>query len=406
MIRHPWYVPEFRILIDNEQLPDAMRASISSVSLQTGMEGADRVELSVNNESLRWLDNPVLKLQRPLKLEMGYAPGTLDTMFVGEIVSVEASFPSSGLPGLNVAAQDKRYRLQKGTKEGWFATPVKGFTNKPQDERATVTQVASASGLTPKFDPAGAAISVIGKALKATVAAQSLTTDPSATQRAVDRQVRTPDYDLLKKIAREGGYDLFVDHTGSQAGDVLLFFSPLAHLDSVLTLKYGESLVEFTPKVSEVGQVNSVTANVWDSSTQKTIGVTLSWNGAKKGLRIEIQPGSVKEASKDSDMLIQEPLTIVTAPRRLFSELMKRLDSRQTGSGSAVGETRIRTGSVLRLEGVGEQFGGFYRVTSARHRIDSSGYRTSFEVRKEIWFDGIPDVGQGAVKVSVKKVRT
>jgi len=56
---------------------------------------------------------------------------------------------------------------------------------------------------------------------------------------------------------------------------------------------------------------------------------------------------------------------------------------------------------VLRIEGVGEQFGGLYRVTSATHTIDQSGYRTQFETRKEIWFGSIPASEQGAVRVNV-----
>ncbi len=56
----------------------------------------------------------------------------------------------------------------------------------------------------------------------------------------------------------------------------------------------------------------------------------------------------------------------------------------------------------MQLEGVGEQFGGLYRVTSATHTIDGGGYRTSFEVRKEIWFGSIPLLEQGAVPVPVR----
>ena len=33
-------------------------------------------------------------------------------------------------------------------------------------------------------------------------------------------------------------------------------------------------------------------------------------------------------------------------------------------------------------------FGGKYRITSANHTLDSGGFRTSFEVRKEIWLGG------------------
>jgi hypothetical protein len=39
---------------------------------------------------------------------------------------------------------------------------------------------------------------------------------------------------------------------------------------------------------------------------------------------------------------------------------------------------------VIRLDGLGPDFSGDYRVTSATHSIDAGGYRTSFQVRKEI----------------------
>ena len=60
---------------------------------------------------------------------------------------------------------------------------------------------------------------------------------------------------------------------------------------------------------------------------------------------------------------------------------------------------RLRAGDVLRIEGVGEEFGGLYRVTSITHTLDGGGFRTQFEARKEIWFGSIPPPEQGAVPV-------
>ena len=92
-------------------------------------------------------------------------------------------------------------------------------------------------------------------------------------------------------------------------------------------------------------------------------------------------------------------LTPATAPHRLIGELMPRLNERLTGSGSTIGNPLIRAGSVLRLTGLGVRFGGLYRVKSATHTIDAGGYRTRFEVRKEVWLDGVPAAVQLAVPV-------
>ena len=59
----------------------------------------------------------------------------------------------------------------------------------------------------------------------------------------------------------------------------------------------------------------------------------------------------------------------------------------------------MRAGNVLRIEGVGEEFGGLYRATAVTHSLDASGFRTQFEARKEIWFGSIPAADQGAVPV-------
>jgi hypothetical protein len=75
-----------------------------------------------------------------------------------------------------------------------------------------------------------------------------------------------------------------------------------------------------------------------------------------------------------------------------------------TASGSCPGNAAIRAGHVLRIEGVGETYGGLWRVTSVRQSLDGSGWRTSFEARKEIWLKeilsaAIPVPPQGEVRV-------
>jgi len=64
--------------------------------------------------------------------------------------------------------------------------------------------------------------------------------------------------------------------------------------------------------------------------------------------------------------------------------LRNALNNRLTASGSAVGDPAIAANAVVQFNGLGPDFGGNYRVTSATHTIDNNGYRTNFKVRKEI----------------------
>ena len=70
-----------------------MRASIVSLRYQDGLDGADRVELTLANDRLQWLDHPLLQVDTGLELRIGYAPDPLDRVFVGEITGVEAIVP-------------------------------------------------------------------------------------------------------------------------------------------------------------------------------------------------------------------------------------------------------------------------------------------------------------------------
>jgi uncharacterized protein len=85
-----------------------------------------------------------------------------------------------------------------------------------------------------------------------------------------------------------------------------------------------------------------------------------------------------------------KPTGFAQTPQKILTELLPRLNNRLTGSGSTVGDLRIKAGRVINLEGLGEQFSGLYRITSATHTMDGGGFRTAFGVRKEVWFGSIP----------------
>lgn len=393
------FAPEFQIRIGGHAALAALRASVASVTYQTGLDGADRVELSLVNDNLRWLDHPLLALDNELAISIGYAPDPLTQMFVGEIVAHSATFPASGAPMLTVAAQDRRRRLQQGTKVRWFAIPVPCRGNWPIPDPAVVGIVSLEHGLIPVLDPVGAALAFLVSG--AEVAASQ--GDPDTMQKIIRKQVSESDFDFLRRIAHENGWEVVMDHDDPLGGRKLRFLSLAEHLAPDLTLKYGQSLIDFTPRITTVGQVAGISARFWVPEIKTDFTATVSWDWDRSSLNVSISPGfgmpAAETDSEGSIMLVDEPLTQFTAPRVILSKLLARLNERLTGSGSTIGDVRIRAGNVLRLEGVGEQFGGLYRITSATHTIDSSGYRTAFEVRKEIWFGSIPLLAQGAVRV-------
>jgi uncharacterized protein len=396
-MKTPRFAPQFSIEINGSPIPTALRACITTVRLQTGMKGSDRLEFGLFNENLRWLDDELLRPGNRVALSMGYAPDLLPLMFAGELVGIEASFPSSGTPTLQLAAQDALAEMQKGQQTRWFARQVPNATNLPLSRQEVIRSVLAEYGMQPQFDAEDGDLAAIIGSLASLLATGLSLDDPSVPQRGIDLQVTSHDYDLLKKIAGELGYDLFLDHSGATRGIVLLF-GPWRNLVPAVELHYGRSLQEFTPRESDAGQATEVTANVWVSSQKLTINLTLGWNWEAMVFTLRAEQGKAEAGKKSKSLVIDEPLTLATAPRRLVAELLPKLNSRTTASGAAVGDVRIRPGAVMKITGVGERFGGFYRVTECSHSLDGSGYRTQFDVRKEVWFN-IPKTDQGAVKV-------
>jgi len=77
--------------------------------------------------------------------------------------------------------------------------------------------------------------------------------------------------------------------------------------------------------------------------------------------------------------------TPVDAVKWALGEMRRRVNTKVTGRGSAIGDPRLRVGRTLSIAGVGSRFSGpNYRLTSVSHSFDSGGYRTSFEARQEL----------------------
>jgi hypothetical protein len=393
------YSPEFRLLVDGSLVPAALRASVTSLSLQSSLEGVDRLELTLANQELRWLDHALLKLEREVTLTLGYTPEPLTQMFVGEIVGHTASFPSGGTPTMTVVAQDRRYKMQRGNKTRWFAISIPTYGNMPIPDLAVAGILSAGNGLIPLFDPVGAALAILIGGASVVVSMD----DPKAMQKIIRKQDGQSDYDFLGRVALENGWDMVVDHSGPLGGHVLRFMSPLDHLTPDASLKYGRDLIDFAPRISTVGQIAGVSATIWQPDIKMEFTVSVGWDWDRQSLDISIKPGFGMEAGDGSSeptyKLVDKPVTRADAARTIVGTLLPRLNRRLTASGNVVGDRRIKTGGVVRIEGVGEKFGGLYRVTSATHAVDTGGWRTSFELRKEIWFGSIPLVEQGAVPI-------
>ena len=387
MTRFAKYAPGFTVRVDGQLLPSAMRASITSVRYEDGLEGADRVELTLANPGLEWLDNPLLQLDRRFELQLGYAPDGFEPVFFGEITGVTSTFPSGGIPTLTVVAHDFLQRLTIGSKDRDFALSLPCIGKFPLPDQQIAEAVGATNQLVPTVDPIGGALSFLTLLITYAI-------DPLEAKKSIRIQQGQSDFDFLSALAKENGWEMFIDHTQAPHGYRLRFLFMTSE-PPTLALRYGQSLSEFTPRLSSVGQVAGIATRIWVAAINTEFVIVLSWDYDRDAFDLQIFPGvrdleSLLGSEKARGVLRIDAVGPATVPRKLLGELLPRLNNRLTGSGSTVGDPAIKAGRVIQLDGLGAQFGGLYRITSATHTIDGSGYRTSFEVRKEVWFRSLP----------------
>lgn len=386
------FAPEYRLSINGSPVPSAVRSTVISVRYEDGTGAADRVEATLANPDLRWVSHHIRGLgfqpfptnvrvgpagalsgagdgqfdvANSLDLELGYADGPLEPVFAGEITGVQASFPSSGMPTLTIVAHDHLHRLSQGSY-------ARGFGFLPD---AVIAAILSAENLLlPVIDPAVAAGSTAIAVLNAIFRGTGT------------KQKSQSHLELLQEIATLYDADFWVD------GDVLYLSRFMKEYTPRLTLRYGESLIDFSPQVSTVGRVAAVAAKFTLREIPLDFLVSVFWDFDRETLGISVVPGAAAATAKtligafDSivDQPVSNPADIVNSALVITRELRNKINNRMTGRGSAVGDPRIRAGAVVRLDGMGPDFSGDYRVVKATHTIDGGGYRTAFEVRKEI----------------------
>ncbi|HEV7473307.1 MAG TPA: hypothetical protein VGN90_04605 [Pyrinomonadaceae bacterium] len=400
MPRYPTYAPDFRLKIGGDTIPAALRAAIVSINYQDGMEGADRVEVTIANEDLRWLDHPLLQVDNGLKLSLGYVPDPLEEVFVGEITGVETNFPNSGMPTIKITAHDFLQRLTKGTKDRGFLINIPTIGNFPLPDVIVAGLVSAENLLIPSPDPVGGALSIL-------MTLATYVTAPTLAQQGVARQRGTSDFAFLTEISKKNGWEMFIDHTQEPHGYRLRFKFMLSEMSPTLTLKWGSSLGSFTPRLTTVGDAG-ISVRVWVASLKMAFTITVAWNFDKGSFDLSISPGFGSFGQGKQKAISLKPTGFAQAPQKILTELLPRLNNRLTGSGTSIGDLRIKASRVINFEGLGEQFSGLYRITSATHSLDGSGFRTNFQVRKEVWFGGfkLPSSPAGLLRIQGQSAAT
>ncbi|SEB02504.1 MULTISPECIES: hypothetical protein [unclassified Mycobacterium] len=388
----PAYAPDFRITINGAPVPAELRATVTSIKYEDGRNAADRVEIALANPDLFWLrkhikgmgfapfptrlpappgasssitPEGILDVQNSLTLAVGYVGEGVHHVFGGEITGITATFPNGGMPMLTVVAHDKLHRLGEGK-------ATRGFGLLP--DFLTAMLLSAENLIIPLIDPAIVAASTVVAVLKAIFVGSGR------------KQVGQSDLELLADIAKDYDADFWVED------DVLYLSRFIKEYTPSSTLSWRKSLLDFTPRLTTVGQVAGVSMKFTLREIPLSFVVSVYWDFDNERIGVRVLPGLAASGGlafsgpnfSIVDQPISSPVDLAGSALRIVSELRGRLNKRMTGSGSCVGDPHIRAGKLVRLDGMGPDFSGDYRISSATHSIDGSGYQTHFEAFREL----------------------
>ncbi len=231
------------------------------------------------------------------------------------------------MPTITIVAHDFLQRLTNGTKERAFALSLPCIGKFPLPDPVIAGLVGVTDLLIPSIDPAGAALSFLTLLIAYAI-------DPLEAKRAIRVQQGQSDFDFLSMLAKENGWEMYIDHTEEPQGYVLRFQFLIQDYTPSVTLKWGESLSEFTPKITTVGQVAGISTRIWVASIKMEFVIVLSWDYDRAAFDLMIYPGfgSLDEliGAKAQGVLKIDAFGPATAPKKILGELLPRLNNRIT----------------------------------------------------------------------------
>jgi phage protein D len=407
---HAFYVPQFKLVAhpldktdkDGNPMPADVVHDVTEVTYKDKLEEIDSCELVINNwdevnRCFKYIGAETLTkdgkpdgsdpnakywnlfdpCQRTVELLLGYSPGDLTSMMLGNFVSYEPNFPQAGPPVMSVrmlnlmhALRTKKYDKQYTTKD---ANPL--------------TDSAIANWIAKQSDPD----SKTKKRFPVKLTAYGKK-EPPLTYVIQKSQY---DIDFLWQRARQNGYELRFDKDARE-----LVFQPSQVKDTpVYQLEWGQSLLDFKPTLTVGNQYKSVTVRYFDRATQKPVDVKLDYNDPKVGKLNSNLDYLIDQCDPREETVIEKPFYSKAEAEQycasVFADQRKRMVK---ASGTTIGLPNLRAGCKIQIGGVGGANGkktlgtrlsGTYFVTATTHTFNSSGYTTKFEARRE-------DEGTGA----------
>jgi uncharacterized protein involved in type VI secretion and phage assembly len=328
------------VRVDGRALDPTLALKLVEVRVETALLLPDVAVVRMSDPGLEHVDDDPFPVGATLEVLFS-APesGTLTHAFSGKVVALEPEFRAGGAT-LVARAYDASHALNR-------------------TRRTRTFQKMSGSDIARKL--AGEAGLPTG------------TIDSSGPPQAFVQQSDETDWALLWRLATAVDFEVVVE-------DDKLHFRRAGGRPSEppISMRWGENLLEFCPRLTAGQQVDTVTVRGWDPAAKRAIKAFASLSDAdsrpRAGRQSVVAGGSV--AVGDRPVLDQDE-----ADRLARSVAARLAHAFVAADGVCRGEPRLRAGRRVEVDGVGRRFGGVYAPSSVTHVFRGGhGFVTRFSV--------------------------
>lgn len=342
--------PKHRIVIEGQDMRRLLDDDVVSLSFEDHIEEADAVSFEITNRKNQWIDHALFDRGNAVDLYLGYGPQP-PKLFEGVIAVVEPHFPSDGVPTLSITAYDRSYLLRK-----------KGDRDEAYPDR-------TANDLVREI------------AQRYRFRADEIVTPDETPERRYYQQESQSDWDFLKGIAREIGFELYMEL------GALHFRKPRTRPETVPgTFAYRDNLQSFEPSLSAEKPVSKVIVRGWDEIKKQPFQVEVDDPFAADRDVLGEQSGSdfLDDGFGESVRILDDVVAASEAHARAIALAYFRQKEFEliTATGSCVGDPELKAKRLIRIAGVGQKFSGTYYLTRVTHRLDDGGYLCEFEAKR------------------------
>lgn len=352
-----FYVPAFAVKVRGRNLVRELFLTVPSVEVDLEEKKPARFTFTVANafdwearafqgrvgeETIKLIDE--FSFGSPVEIAFGYGD-ELVTILSGIVTELGTSFREGAVPELTVSGYDGLFPLTKGKNtQQWEGVP---------DSQA-VRDLVRFTHLP---------LNVV---------------ETSGSRRRIDQSQET-DMAFLTKLAERNQATFYVSSEG-------FYFGPRNNSGTgVVALSWGKGLLTFNPDANLADQIETVEVHGWSAERGEPI-VGRATRGDETGRDNGLASGAehlARAINNRPTMRVRAPVhTQSEADIRARGILEERAQSFVTADGESIGLPEIVPDVNIDLEDLGATFSKTYYVTSSRHKVDGSGYRTTFNVRE------------------------